>query len=306
MDRLDAIEAFVATVDRGTLSSAARALGRSVTTISRAITSLEERLGIPLLERTTRSVKLTEAGLRYLDVARRVLRDLADAETLAGSALDAPQGSLSVSAPVTFGATHVRPLVDSYLERYPNVRARLVLMDRIVSVVDEGIDVAVRIGHLPDSALVATSVGFVRRVVCASPGYIAQRGKPREPHDLRSHRCISFTALTPTETWTFAPGPEGGRAKQVRVDAALTVNSAQAAIGSALDGHGITCALSYQVDDALRDGKLVALLIKYELEPRPVQLVQPVGAITSAKVRRFVEMAAPALRKVLRASANSR
>jgi DNA-binding transcriptional LysR family regulator len=299
MDRLDAIEAFVVTVDRGSLTSAARSLGRSITAISRAITSLEERVGLSLVERSTRSLRLTEAGARYVEVARRVLRELADAEKVALSALDAPQGTLTVSAPVSFGAMHVRPLVDAYLAKYPDVRGKVLLVDRIVNVIDEGIDVALRIGHLPDSSLVATSVGFVRRVVCASSAYVARHGKPRDPSELAKHRCIAFTALTPTETWTFASGPKGGRAKQVRIDAALTVNTAQAAIGSALEGRGITCALSYQVDEAIVSGKLIALLTAYEPDPRPVHLVQPASAVTAAKVKRFVEMATPALRRVL-------
>ena len=306
MDQLDAIEAFVATVDRGSLSAAARTLGRSITSISRAISSLEERLGTALLQRTTRSLKLTDAGTRYVEVARRVLAELRDAEQRAGSALDAPQGVLTVSAPVAFGAMHVRPLVDSYLTRYPDVRAKLLLLDRVVNVVDEGIDVALRIGHLPDSALLATSLGFVRRVVCASPAYIAKRGKPRAPRDLADHKCIAFTALTPTETWIFAAGEKGGRARQVRIEATLTVNTSEAAIGSALDGHGITCALSYQVDAAMREGKLLALLTKYELDPKPVHLVQPAGGANSAKARRFVEMAGPALRELLRTRARAR
>jgi DNA-binding transcriptional LysR family regulator len=299
MDRLDAMEAFVVAVDHGSLSSASRALGRSIAAISRAITALEARLGVRLLRRSTRALKLTDAGVRYIEVCRQVLGELSEAETVASSVLAFPQGLLTVTAPVMFGALHVRPVVDSYLAAHPQVRARLLLLDRVVNVVDEGVDVAVRIAHLPDSALVATSVGFVRRVVCASPKYIARHGRPSEPRAIAAHRCIGFTALTPTETWTFGAGPEAGRAKFVKVDPVLTVNSAQAAIGSAIDGHGVTCALSYQVADAIRAGELVAILTEYEPEPWPVHLVHPARSSASAKVRAFVEMATPPLRAAL-------
>jgi DNA-binding transcriptional LysR family regulator len=198
-----------------------------------------------------------------------------------------------------FGALHVRPVVDAYLEAYPEIRARLLLLDRVINVLDEGVDAAVRIAHLPDSALVATAVGVTSRVVCASPAYLARHGKPREPRELAEHRCISFNALTPSETWTFGPGPEGGRAKQVKVEPVLTVNTAEAAIASALQGQGITCALSYQVAAPLRAGTLTALLTAYEPDPLPVHLVSAARAAMSAKVRTFVELATPALRAAL-------
>jgi DNA-binding transcriptional LysR family regulator len=299
MDRLDCMQALVASVDHGSLSRAAHALGRSITAISRAVSALEERLGTTLLIRTTRALKLTEAGERYVAVCRSVLSELADAEERAGSAVAAPHGVLTVTAPVMFGALHVRPIVDAYLSAHPDVRVRLLLIDRVVNVLDEGIDAAVRIAHLPDSALVATSVGATHRVVCASPAYLARHGKPTEPRALADHRCISFTALTPSETWTFGAGPEGGRAKQVKVDPVLTVNTAEAAIASALDGQGVTCALSYQVAAPLRAGTLTALLTAYEPDSLPVHLVSAARAATSAKVRAFIDLAAPALRDAL-------
>ena len=168
-----------------------------------------------------------------------------------------------------------------------------------MNVVDEGIDVAIRIAHLPDSALVATSLGTVRRIVCASPDYVARHGRPSEPRGLAEHRCIGFTALTPSESWTFAPGPDGGRAVAVKVKPVLTVNTAEGAIGSAVAGQGITCALSYQVAEQLRAGTLVPLLVPFEPAPWPVHLVYPARSTASAKVRAFVEMATPALRRAL-------
>ena len=293
------MDAFVASVDHGSLSRAAHARGRSITAISRAISALEERLGTPLLIRTTRALKLTDAGERYLAVCREVLTQLADAEQRAGNKVEAPHGVLTVTAPVRFGALHVRPVVDAYLSAHPDVRVRLLLLDRVVSLIDEGIDVAVRFAHLPDSALVATAIGTVRRVVCASPAYLARHGKPSEPRDLAAHRCISFSALTPSATWSFGPGPEGGRAKQVKVDAVLTVNTAEAAIASAIEGQGITCAVSYQVAAAVRAGTLKELFTAYEPDPLPVHLVSVERAATSAKVRAFVDLATPALRAAL-------
>lgn len=299
MDRFECMEAFVASIDHGSLSRAASALGRSITTVSRAISALEERLGATLLIRTTRTLKLTDAGDRYLAACRKVLAELADAEQRAGSGVEPPHGVLTVTAPTMFGALHVRPIVDGYLAAYPDVRVRLLLLDRVVSVLDEGVDVAIRIAHLPDSSLVATAVGSVRRVVCASPAYLARHGKPGEPRALGEHRCISFTALTPTETWTFGPGPEGGRAKQVKVEPVLTVNTAEAAIGSAIAGQGVTCALSYQVAAPLRAEALTAILTAYEPPPLPVHIVSVARAVTSAKVGTFVDLAASALRAAL-------
>jgi DNA-binding transcriptional LysR family regulator len=300
MDRLDCMEAFVASVDHGSLSRAAHRLGRSITAISRAVSALEARVGAKLLVRTTRTLKLTEAGERYLAVCRRVLADIAEAEQRAGNAVLSPHGVLTVTAPVVFGALHVRPVVDAYLSAYPDVRVRLLLLDRVVNLLDEGVDAAVRIAHLPDSALVATAVGAVRRVVCASPAYVARHGKPSEPRALADHRCISCTAITPSETWSFGAGPEGGRAKQVKVEAVLSVNTAETAIASALLGQGITCALSYQVKEPLRTGKLTALLTAYEPDSLPVHLVSAARAATSAKVRAFMDLATPALRAALR------
>jgi DNA-binding transcriptional LysR family regulator len=202
---------------------------------------------------------------------------------------------LTLTAPVTFGTMHVRPVLGAYLARYPEVRARLLLLDRVVNVIDEGIDVAVRIAHLPDSALVATLVGEVRRVVCASPAYLAAHGTPRDPAELGGHRCIAFTSLTPSDVWTFA-GSDGGRLRQVRVQPTMAVNLAEAAIGAAVDGLGVTCALSYQVAQPLRDGTLVALLEPFAPAPLPVHLVYPAASAATAKVRAFLDAATPALR----------
>ncbi|MBL9013749.1 MAG: LysR family transcriptional regulator [Myxococcales bacterium] len=303
MDRLDALRAFTLAVDRGSLSAAGRQLARSPASITRAIAALEDRLGAPLLVRTTRALKLTEAGERFLPTARRVLDELDVAEAAAtATAGREPHGQLTVTAPVLFGSLHVRPLVESYLASHAGVRVRLLLLDRVVNLVDEGVDIAVRIAHLPDSALIATAVGAVRRLAVASPAYLARHGTPRKPADLAAHRCISSLGLTPSETWTF----RRGRAIQVRVAPVLSVNHAESAIGAAAAGAGITCALSYQVADHLERGALVRLLPAFEPPPVPVQLVFPAAGARAAKVRAFLELATPRLRAALARPRGSR
>ena len=295
MDRLDALRAFSLAVDRGSLSAAARQLARSPASVTRAIAALEERLGTALLVRTTRALKLTEAGERFLPTARRVLDELDLAEAATTAAESRPHGVLAITAPVTFGSLHVRPIVDAYLAANADVRVRLLLLDRVVNLVDEGIDVALRIAHLPDSALIATQVGAVRRVLVASPGYLERHGRPRKPADLAAHRCISSIGLTPSETWTF----RRGRTIRVRVVPVLAVNHAESAIRAAAAGTGITSALSYQVADQLERGTLVRLLPTFEPPPIPVHLVFPATVARTAKVRAFLELAVPRLRAAL-------
>jgi DNA-binding transcriptional LysR family regulator len=299
MDRIDALRAFVVAVDRGGLSAAARALGRSPASITRAVASLEDRLGAALLQRTTRSLKLTEAGDRYIVVARRVLADLDEAEKTTGEGNLEPHGMLTITAPLAFGSLHVQPILDAFLSSHGSVRARLLLLDRVVSMVDEGIDVAIRIAHLPDSALIAVGVGAVRRLVVASPEYLARFGRPKDPAALATHRCVCSTAITPTDVWTFGTATGSRRGKHVRVSPTLTVNIAETAIRSAIRGVGVTCALSYQVTEHLASGALVRLLSQYEPPPLPVHVVYPASSARTAKVRAFVEIAAPRLRALL-------
>jgi len=298
MDRLDALRAFVLALDHGSLSAAAKALRRSPASITRAVDALEQRVGTSLLRRTTRSLKLTDAGEQYLAVARRVLADLDEAERTTSLVSREPRGLLTVTAPIAFGSLHVRPLVDEFLITHDDVTARLLLLDRVSNLIDEGIDAAVRIGHLPDSALVATAVGSVRRLVVASPRYLERHGRPRAPRDLARHRCIASTALTPYDFWQF-PGRTGARQVRVKIDPVLSVNLADAAIRSAIHGVGITCALSYQVSEPLERGTLVRLLTAFEPPPIPVHVVYPASGARTAKVRAFVDFIAPRLRSVL-------
>lgn len=298
MDRIDAMIAFVAVADGGGFSAAARQLGKSPASITRAVAFLEERIGATLMRRTTRVTKLTDAGERYLASCRRILSALAEAEQIDAERA-APRGPLTISAPAMFGRMHVRPIADAYLAKYPDTQIRLLLIDRVVNLIDEGVDVAIRFAHLPDSALVATKVGAVHRVLCASKKYLSRKPKIKEPSDLSNHECISFSQVTPSDLWAFK-SPGDARPRQIKVRPRLTVNTADSAIASALDHHGITRVLSYQVDDELRAGRLIRLLATFEPEPLPVHVICPASNSASIKMRAFLDLTVPILRDVLR------
>jgi DNA-binding transcriptional LysR family regulator len=292
VDRLDAMQAFVTAVDSGSLAAAARRLGRSPASITRAVALVEQRTRAQLLRRTTRSLKLTPAGERFLAACRTILATLAEAEQQLGTAEDAPHGTLVVTAPALFGRRYVLPVIEGLHAAHRELAIELLLLDRVVNLVDEGVDAAVRIGHLPDSALVAVRVGEIHRVVCASPGYLARaKRSPRAPADLRDHDCIAVTPLVPTAQWSFA-----GR-QAVRVQPRLRVNTADAALALAAADRGVTCVLSYQADEYLADGRLRRLLAAFEPPPLPVHVLHPAGH--AAKLRAFVAAAVPHLRCVL-------
>ena len=299
MDRIEAMDAFVSAVDEGSLAGASRRLGRSPAAVTRAVAALERLVGTRLLYRTTRVVRLTEAGERYIASCRRILVDLQEAELMAAGERTAPRGVLTVTAPLFFGRLYVRRLVDDYLGAYPEVQARLLLLDRTVNLLDEGIDAAVRIGHLPDSSLIAVKTGEVRRVVCASPEYLRRHKLPRQPPDLASHDCIIFSAMTPTDTWTFAASRGSDSVRTVRVRHRLTVTEAEAAIASAVEGRGVTCVLSYQIERELKRGRLRLILEDFEPEPLPVHVVYPEARLSAAKTRAFVDFVTPRLKKEL-------
>lgn len=298
MDRLDAMAAFVAAVDEGSLAAAARRLNHSPAAVTRAIATLEDRLGARLLHRTTRALRLTGLGEAYLGACRRVLDELDAAERGATAEQEAPRGLLTLTAPVLFGQLRLRPILDRFLDAHPAVHARLLLLDRIVNLVDEGIDAAVRLAHLPDSGLVAVRVGEVRRVVCASPGYLDRRGAPLHPAELLQHACVMSNEAAGEEPWSFASAPGGRRRalQPVAVRPRLVVNGSAAAIDSVLDGHGITRVMSYQVEPHLEAGRLVRLLAPYEPPPIPVHLVFPEARRAAAKLRAFIDFATPPLR----------
>lgn len=296
MDRIDAMKVFVATLDEGSLAAAARRLGRSPAAVSRAIAFLEAHTGAALLHRTTRTIKLSEAGERYASACRRVLTELEEADLLVADEKSAPRGLLTVTAPVFAGEEVLRQIVDDFIERYPDVSVRLQLLDRPVSLIDEGIDVALRIAHLPDSTLIAIPVGEVRRVVTASPGYLAKHPPIDEPADLAQHQIISMTHFG-LDSWSF---PAAGRSTiplVVQFTPRFIVNTIRAAVASAVAGHGVTRMFSYHVAQQIKEGTLEIVLRGSEHAPLPVHLLTPQGRLSVPKVRTFVDFAAPRLRR---------
>jgi DNA-binding transcriptional LysR family regulator len=287
MDRIDAMQAFVAVADLKGFAPAARKLGLSPSGMTRLIAALEDRLGARLLQRTTRSVALTDAGSRYLERVRRILGDIEEAEAAAEGERMRPSGRLVVSAPVGFGRLHVSPVMSAFLKRYPEVSGELRLEDRLVNLVEDGVDLAVRIAHLPDSSLVARHVGEMRRIVVASHGYLKQRGEPKRPEAIASHRTIQFGAMTAAPEWHFV---EDGRDIGVISAPRLVTNSADAAIQYAEQGGGLTRVLAYQAADAIKAGRLRIVLQKFETPPLPIHIVYPTSRLLSAKVRAFIDL----------------
>ena len=295
MDRLAAMRVFTAVADAGSLSAAGRRLKMPLATVSRQLSALEEELGARLLTRTTRRLALTEPGRGYLETCRRVLDELDAAELrLAGEHAE-PQGELALTAPVVFGRLHVLPIVIAYLAEHPKVAARMLLVDRVVDLVEEGLDLGVRIGSLPDSSMRALRVGAIRYVACASPAYLKRHGTPASPQDLAQHHCIAFSTLSDPGRWTFA----GRKPLRVTVKPRLIVNTAEAAIDAARGGLGIARVLSYQADAALADGSLRLVLKDYEPEVLPVHILHREDRLPQAKVQSFIAFAAPRLRAAL-------
>jgi len=288
MDRIEDIEVFAEVAGQGSFTAAARRLNRSPTAITRAVAELETRLGVRLLNRTTRAVSLTDAGERFLVGARRVLADLAEIEQAAAGLGAAPRGELSVTAPILFGRLHVLPIVTEFLAQFPDVTVRLMLLDRPVDLVEEGIDAAVRIGTLADSSAIATRLGHLHRVVVAAPDYLKRRGMPERPDDIAAHDVVVFGGVG-GQQWEFA-------GKAMRVVPRLTVTTAEAAIDAVTSGIGITRVFSYQAVDALARGTVVRVLNGYEGDEIPVHLLYPGGAHRPPKLRAFVDHAAPRLR----------
>jgi len=293
MDRLHLINVVVAVADASSFAGAARKLGLSPPAVTRAINELERSLGVRLLTRTTRVVRLTEAGARYVEDCRRILAELADAEESARGAHGEPRGHLSVTAPVLFGALYVTPVLTEYLQVHTGVTASGLFLDRVINLVEEGVDVAVRIAELPDSSLQAIRVGQVRRVICASPAYLVKHGTPGTPGDLKDHCLISPGGVLPAGEWRLG---RDGAARPVRVEPRLVTTTNDAALGAAVGGFGITRLLSYQVAEPVRDGRLLILLREYEPEPVPVHVVHREGRNASRKVRAFLDLAIDRLR----------
>jgi DNA-binding transcriptional LysR family regulator len=300
MDQLGAIKVFVAIADAGSLSAAGRRLGMPLTTVSRHLAALEEHLSVRLVTRTTRGLALTEPGRNYLESSRRILAELEAASLRIAGEQGEPQGELAITAPVVFGRLHVLPVATEFLKAFPRVTLRLLLLDRVVDLAEENLDVSVRIGALPDSSLMATRVGTIRQVTCASPAYLAARGVPSAPRELAEHDCISFGALSPAHRWVYP----GGKAQQgVAVRPRLIVNTAEAAIDAAKAGLGITRVLSYQAARSVADRSLRLILEDFEPEPIPVSLLHREDRLPQAKVQSFIAYAAPRLRQALKSGA---
>lgn len=292
MDRLEAMSILLAVVDTGSLSAAARRLGMPLPTVSRKIAELETHLRTRLLHRTTRQSSLTEAGVAYVAACRRILDEVGEAERIATGEYAAPRGDLAVTAPIVFGRLHIVPVVAEFLAQYPEINIKLLLTDRVVHLMEEQIDVALRIGELPDSTLMASRVGTVRSVVCASPAYLARRGVPASPDALAAHDCISFDVLESRRAWVFG---DGKSTLAVPVQSRLQVNTAEAAISAATLGVGLIRVLSYQVADAVGNGALDVVLRDYEPAPLPVSLVHKGQTPLPRKLRVFLDFAAPRL-----------
>jgi DNA-binding transcriptional LysR family regulator len=287
MDRIDAMQAFVTVADLKGFAPAARKLGLSPSGVTRLIAALEDRLGARLLQRTTRQVTLTDAGARYLERARRILSDVEEAESAAEGERTRPGGRLVVSAPNGFGRLHVSPVMSAYLKRYPEVSADLRLSDRMINLVEEGVDLAVRIGHLPDSTLVARHVGEMRRIVVASTEYLKRRGEPKTPEAIADHDTIHFGAMTAEPEWRFVAD---GREIRISSTPRFASNSADAAIQYAEAGGGLTRVLAYQAADSLKAGRLKIVLAPFAPPALPIHIVYPTSRLLSAKVRTFIDL----------------
>jgi len=296
MDRLASMSAFVAVVEAGGFSAAARHLRIPLATVSRRVSELEAHLRVQLLIRTTRSVALTETGQRYFDSARRLLDELGEAERLASGEYTAPRGELRVAAPVGLGRIYLAPIITGFLRAYPEVDVALQLGDEVINLADEGIDIALRVGDLPDSSLKAIPLGEIRRVVCASAAYLKGSHPVLAPDDLRRHACITFTALESAHEWTFRVGKT---VKRIQVRSRLSASAADAAADAAAAGLGVTRLLCYQALPAIKAKKLKLILRDYEPPPTPVSFVYRAGRSMPQKLKAFIDFASPRMKSRL-------
>jgi DNA-binding transcriptional LysR family regulator len=289
MDKLRAMATFVRIVEGGSLTAAAGALNASLPSVVRSLASLENELDVRLMNRTTRRISLTDEGREYYERCRRVLADVDEAEAALSARRVAPKGRLRITAPVLFGRLHVAPAATEFIARHPAVEVDLLLLDRMVDLLEEGIDIGVRIGKLPDSSLVAIPVGETRRVVCASPAYLKRAGTPKSPADLATQRCVNFNGLAPGREWRFAAGT-------CKVNAAFATNQVEAALEACTRGVGIGQFLSYQAQALLAEGRLKRVLREFEPAPLPIQAIYPHARLLSSNVRSFVHWLMPRLK----------
>jgi DNA-binding transcriptional LysR family regulator len=293
MDRLHLMNVFVAVAEEESFARGARRLAMSPPAVTRTIATLEKRLGVKLLNRTTRYVRVTEAGQRYLDDARRILVEMDAADEAVVGINAAPRGHLAVTAPVMFGRLFVTPGIVDFLQRFPAMNVSALFLDRVVNLLEEGVDVAVRIGDLPDSGMQALHVGQVRRVMCATPAYLKKHGKPQKPSDLQAHTLIAAGSASNLPDWKFV---QEGRSIAVKLQPRLSVTTNDAAITAVLSGFGLTRLLSYQVGPYLASGKLVTVLDDFEPAPLPIHVVHREGRGASSRVRSFIDLMKERLR----------
>jgi len=295
MDRLQAMTAFVQIVESGSLRAAADALDTSPPSVVRILASLERHLGVRLLNRTTRRIGLTDEGAQFLERCRTILSEVKEAEAALTSRQSEPQGKLTITAPVVFGRRYVTPIANQFVRRYPNVSIDLLLVDRYTNLVEEGLDVAVRVARLSDSSLVAIPVGQSRRVVCASPDYLRRQGTPRVPQDVSGHRCVRYTGLAPRDEWHFRVGR---RNVAIPITSVVSCNQIDSALDACIDGLGLGMFFSYQVMTHRKAGTLACVLEEFEIEPVPIQVIYPHSRLLATKVRVFVDDCVKQLRKV--------
>lgn len=296
MDRFQELRVFIAVADSGGLAKAASVIHGSPPAVTRTLASLEERLGIRLFDRTTRSLRLTEPGMKFLDEARRILGDLETAEQEMAGQSNVVSGNLTLTTSLTFGRAMLQPIVSDFIDAHPHITVSLLLFDRVVDLIDEGFDLAVRIANLPDSSLVSRHVGDVRRMLVASPDYLSKHGSPKTPEDLKTHTVIGQTGLMPNRELRYF---KAGKPARITLPIRFEINDALACISAAEQGKGITIALSYMVSDALRKGRLVPVLNKFRPPPVPVNLIYAQRRIVAPKLRAFIDFAAPRLSAVL-------
>jgi DNA-binding transcriptional LysR family regulator len=299
MDRLEAMKILLRVADRGSFSAASRDLGVPLATVSRKVNELEAHLGVRLLVRTTRKVALTDTGTAYLASARRILEDVEETERIAAGEFQAPRGELTLTAPVFFGRLHILPLVADFLAAHPEINVRLLLSDRNLDLLDDHVDMAVRIGRLPDSTMIATNIGSMRTVVCASPKLIDAYGTPGRPEDMAALPRVNFDFLSPASSWFFRSA-ETGQAIEVARSPRLSVSTAEAAVEAAVQGVGATRVLHYQCAEQVHDGALRIVLEDFEVDPVPVHLIHAARGKLPSKMRIFLDFAVPVLRAKLR------
>jgi len=297
MNRFESMSLFVSVVEASSFSGCSRKLGIPLPTVSRKITELELHLGVRLFNRTTRSLELTDVGRTYLTSCKRILEDLSETERATSGEYSTPKGDLVVTAPIVFGRVHMLPLLSEFLKAYPEINIRFYLADRVLHLLEEHVDLALRIGELPDSSLMGVQVGNVRKVTCASPAYLAARKAPKNPKELSTHECITNTTLDDTAHWDYF---QNGKSKfPVSIRSRLSVTTAESCVDSAVAGVGITRVLSYQSQNAVSTGKLKLILEDYEPSPFPVHVVYSGGRALPLKLRSLRDFVVPRLKEIL-------